>query len=278
LIFREDRFQHPPVTPPALADFPAYLRRIGLAGPPSPTVAGLAALHRAHVGAIPFENFDILLGRGIRLDLASLEAKLVAGRRGGYCFEHNALFAAALAGLGFDVTPLAARVRLGGRTDAPRTHMLLGVRAEGRDWLCDVGFGGGGLWEPLPLEPSGEIRQGLWRFRVVTEGAERVLQNAAPAGWRDLYGFTLDPQRPSDFAVANHYTSTHPDSTFTKVAIAQRTSDSGALALRGSVLQTMRPGADVTETPAPGGDALLDLLRARFGLDFPDGTRFHPRP
>ena len=264
------------MTPGVLGDLPAYLRRVGLDAPPSPTLEGLFSLHRAHAGAIPFENFDILLGRPIRLDLPSLERKLVAGRRGGYCFEQNSLFAAALAGLGFRATTLAARVRLGGRTDGPRTHMLLSVRAEDRDWLCDVGFGGGGPWEPLPLEPGGEIAQGRWRFRVAEDGAERVLQNRGPAGWRDLYGFTHEPQVPSDYEVANHYTSTHPDSPFTKMTVAQRTSATGALALRGSVLQTMEPGEPIVEAPAPEGEALLDLLRARFTLDFPPGTRFRP--
>jgi N-hydroxyarylamine O-acetyltransferase len=277
LLFPDDRFQHPAVTQGALRALPDYLRRIGLDAAPPVTAEGLAALHRAHAGAIPFENLDILLGRAIRLDLPSLEAKLVASRRGGYCFEQNTLFAAALADLGFHVTPLAARVRLGGRTDAPRTHMLLAVRAGERTWLCDVGFGGGGPWEPLPIEPAGEVAQGLWRFRVVADGGERVLQNRGPSGWRDLYGFTLEPQLPSDYAVANHYTSTHPDSSFTKIPVAQRTSATGALALRGSVLQTLRPGAAPIEAPAPDADALVALLRERFGLDFPDGTRFVPR-
>ena len=261
----------------ALADLPAYLRRIGLDAAPPATRAGLAALHRAHACAIPFENLDILLGRAIRLDLPSLEAKLVSARRGGYCFEQNTLFAAALTALAFPVTPLAARVRLGGRTDGPRTHMLLSVRAEERDWLCDAGFGGGGPLGPIPLEPGREIGQGLWRFRVVADGAERVLQNRGPDGWRDLYGFTLDPQLPADYAVANHYTSTHPDSTFTRIPVAQRTSETGAFALRGSVLQTLNPGDAILEAPAPDGDALLALLRERFGLDFPEGTSFRPR-
>ena len=253
-----------------------YIRRVGLDAPPPPTLEGLFSLHRAHAAAIPFENLDILLGRGIGLDLPSLEAKLVAARRGGYCFEQNTLFAAALTALGFPVTLLGARVRLGGRTDGPRTHMLLSVAAGGRDWLCDVGFGGGGPWEPLPLEPAGEVAQGAWRFRVVADGRERVLQNAGPSGWRDLYGFTLEPQLPLDYAVANYYTSTHPNSTFTKIPVVQRTWAAGALMLRGDVLASVVPGEAPVEVPAPAGDGLLALLRERFGLAFPDGTRFRP--
>jgi N-hydroxyarylamine O-acetyltransferase len=261
----------------ALADPPAYLRRIGLGEAPPATGAGLAAVHRAHAGAIPFENLDLLLGREIRIDLPSVEAKLVKARRGGYCFEQNALFAAALTALGFPVTPLAARVRLTGRPGGPRTHMLLSVRADSRNWLCDVGFGGGGPLEPLPLEPGAEVAQGLWHFRVVADGRESVLQNVGPSGWRDLYGFTLEPQLPSDYEVANYHTATHPDSTFTKIPIVQRTFEEGALLLRGDVLAAVRPGEPPFETPAPQGDALLVLLRERFGLDFPPGTRFRPR-
>ena len=62
-------------------------------------------------------NIDPFLGRAPKLDVASLQAKMVASRRGGYCFEHNALLRAGLIALGFDVTSLVARVVLGGSTD-----------------------------------------------------------------------------------------------------------------------------------------------------------------
>ena len=94
--------------PAGTLDLDAYLRRIDYGGALEPTLPALQALHLAHATHIPFENLDILLGRSIRLDLASLQAKLVAGGRGGYCFEQNTLFTAALRALGFDVTLLAA--------------------------------------------------------------------------------------------------------------------------------------------------------------------------
>ncbi len=258
-------------------DLSAYLRRIGLAKEQVPGVGSLFALHRAHAESIPFENLDILLGRPIRLDLPSLEAKLVAARRGGYCFEQNTLFAAALATLGFTVTPLAARVRLGDRRDSARAHMLLSVRAGERNWLADVGFGGGGLLEPMPIEPAAEVMQGGWRFQIVQDGPERVLQNLGPAGWRDLYAFTLEPQLPVDFVVANHYTSTHPDCTFTKIPVVQRTFADVAYMIHGDVFATMRPGAAPEERAIAGDEELLLLLKERFGLAFPSGTRFRPR-
>src|SRR5262249_26564564 len=94
-------------------DLDAYCARVNYAGPPTPPLETLPALHLAHATHIPFENLDILLGRGIRIDLDSLQAKLVHARRGGYCFEQNTLFQAVLEQLGFRVTALAARVRVG---------------------------------------------------------------------------------------------------------------------------------------------------------------------
>ncbi len=96
-------------------DLDAYLHRIRLPTRPTLDVAGLMRLQHAHRLAIPFENFDIWLGRGIAIDSEPAFAKLVTARRGGYCFEHNRLFLDALAALGFAAEPILARVWLGGR-------------------------------------------------------------------------------------------------------------------------------------------------------------------
>ena len=69
-----------------MLDFDAYLRRIGLDQADKPT---WQAVHRAHATRIPFENLDSHRGYPISLEQADLERKLVADRRGGYCFEHN---------------------------------------------------------------------------------------------------------------------------------------------------------------------------------------------
>ncbi|HWC46331.1 MAG TPA: arylamine N-acetyltransferase, partial [Casimicrobiaceae bacterium] len=84
-------------------DVDAYFARIGDVDAPRRDLATLARLLRAHMHAIPFENLDVLLGRGIDLDLSALQAKLVGARRGGYCFEHATLFAAVLETLGFAI-------------------------------------------------------------------------------------------------------------------------------------------------------------------------------
>lgn len=123
-------------------DLDAYLARLGLGLPPLADIDGLTTLQRAHRLAIPFENLDIRLGRGISLDPGHVFEKLVHKRRGGYCFEQNQLFLRALQAIGFDARPLLARVWLVAEGVPPRTHTLNLVRINGEDWIADAGFGG----------------------------------------------------------------------------------------------------------------------------------------
>lgn len=138
----------------------AYLRRIGFAGEPKADLATLTALHADHVGAIPFEALDPFLRRPVGLDLATLQRKLVEGRRGGYCFELNTLFKAGLEAIGFSVTALGARVRWMSAPQeplGPRSHMLLMVETPQGPHLADVGFGSCLIDAPLPLVVDREL-------------------------------------------------------------------------------------------------------------------------
>src|SRR5436190_17504254 len=120
-------------------DLDAYFARIGYMGERIPTAATLRALHLAHTTHIPFENLDVLLGRPIQIDLNSIQTKLVRDHRGGYCFEQNGLFAAALEQLGFQVTRIAGRARHLTTRVLPRTHMILKVEVDEASWIADVG-------------------------------------------------------------------------------------------------------------------------------------------
>jgi N-hydroxyarylamine O-acetyltransferase len=254
-------------------DLDAYLARIGHEGPLAPTADTLAALHLAHATHIPFENLDILLGRPIRLDGESLVAKLVRGGRGGYCFEQNLLFASVLAGLNFDVTLLAARVRYRTARTLPRTHTLLAVVAGNTRFLADVGFGGEGLLLPLPMQPDTTSRQYAWSYRLRAEGTSLVLQSATDGGWDDLYAFTQEPQLPVDLEVANHYVSTHPQSRFVRTLAAQLPGLQERRTLRNRTYIVDRGRATESST-LDSDEAILGVLSREFRLAFPAGTRF----
>ncbi len=252
-------------------DLEAYLRRIGLEAAPAPDLAGLKALHGAHATSIPFENLDIQMGLPIRLDLASLQAKLVQRRRGGYCFEHNSLFFAVLKAIGFDAIPCEARVRLGATEVLPRTHMLLIAKLEGEPWLCDVGFGGEGLLHPVPMDGTAHD-QFRNTYRVAVEGRLRVLQSFHHGAWEDLYAFQPDPRYPVDFEMANHFTSTHPDSRFVKTLTAQLPGPEVRRILRNRAYAELR--GDQVEGRQLATGEVIPMLREVFGIEVPEGARF----
>lgn len=258
-------------------DLDAYFARIGYAGARTPDFATLTALHRAHVRAIPFEYFDIHLGRGIRIDLPSIEQKLVRDRRGGYCFEQNTLFAAALRALGFTVAPLVARVRwqLPPDLPTPLTHMLLRLETpDAGSCLADVGFGSMSLVEPLRFELDREQPAGLEPRRIVARGPLFAQQAKLGDTWSDVYLFSGDEAPPIDFEVGNWYTSTFPQSRFRQNLGASIAGDACRHTLLNREFTTRHADGRVERRTLATADELLALLAEVFGLHFPPGTRF----
>jgi len=251
---------------PAAPDLDRYFRRIGFDGAAPATLGTLGRLQLAHATTIPFENLDVRLQRPIRLDLASLEAKLVARRRGGYCFEQNSLFAAVLRALGFRVETLEARVRPPGAASVlARTHMVLLVRHPEGDRLVDVGFGADGPLAPVPADGT-PVECGGDTNRIVEEpGGLRVLQRRAGSGWSDLWAALPAPVLPIDYVVANHYTSTWPESTFVKSLTAQRPTLEARHHFRGRTY-TRRSGDDSVARELDDHEIYL-LLRDTMGLE-----------
>lgn len=246
-------------------DLDSYLQRVGLHGRPQ-----LAELHRAHVTSIPFENLDPQRGVPVALDQDRLARKLVGDRRGGYCFEQNLLLKAALEALGAEVDAMLARVRFGapGGSLRPRSHLILRVRAEGATWHADVGFGAGTPLEPLPFGPGDVHEQSGWRFRVVEEGAELVLQTADGESWKDLYAFVPEPVPFVDIETSNWFTATHPHSPFvTGLLVSTQHPDGTRLSLSdwGELALTEQTPARSSATPITR-DAIPGLLEQRFGL------------
>src|SRR3954449_8353410 len=152
-----------------------YTERLALAMRPHADAETLRALHGAHRDAFLFENLTIQGGGRISLAVCDLERKFLDEGRGGYCFEHNTLFAAALREIGIGSATLLGRVRRGPPHRWCRTHMVLRVPLDGEVWLADVGFGAMGLLEPMPLRDGATAAQGGFTFRVRRDGLLWVL-------------------------------------------------------------------------------------------------------
>lgn len=250
-----------------LLDVDAYLGRVGYDGDLTPTANTLNTLHRAHTMTIPFENLDIMLGRGISLELGDIQNKLVRHQRGGYCFEHNLLFAALLERLGFTVRRHLGRVLSADpNRPQPRTHMTLNVDIENATWHADVGFGTA-LSEPIPLADAEVSTQGGWSHALARhEDDSWALRSLGPEGWSDRYIYTQEWQYHIDFVAANHYTSTHPDSHFVQRPVAVRLTPRERYRLNGLELSTATPDG-VTERRQVPEHALAGVLRDIFDIE-----------
>jgi N-hydroxyarylamine O-acetyltransferase len=253
-----------------MLDIDAYFRRIGYAGSRAPTLDTLRAVHAAHPLAIPFENLDVLRRRPVRLDLDSLQRKLVTERRGGYCFEQNLLFSHVLAALGFHVVSLAARVLWDRPEDArARTHMLLFVELGEGSYLCDVGFGGFTMTAPLRLEPGVEQGAPHEVLRVVREGREFVTQVRVRGDWRSLYRFDMQQQLQADIEVLNFWVSEHPQSPFLTRLMAARRSHDRSFSLRDNRLSVYYPGGHSEHRELRSVAELRTELGGTFGIEVP---------
>lgn len=258
-------------------DLDAYFTRLGYAGPRAPTLATLHAITLHHASTIPFENLDVLLGRGISLTPEAIFQKLVHDRRGGYCFEQNNLLLLVLRALGYRVTPIGARVRWQKPRDftPPRTHLFLRIHLPGGDWLTDVGMGGASLTGAIPLEFDRELATPHETRRLVREGDRQFHQLWTGTAWADCCEFTLEEMHPIDCAVANWWTSTSPDSHFrTSVTVGRAGRDGTRKAIREGEF-THRRGAEIlAREPIVSNEQLRGVLARHFDLTFPEGTSF----
>ncbi|CAG9175527.1 arylamine N-acetyltransferase family protein [Cupriavidus pinatubonensis] len=249
----------------------AYLARLGLDAPPSPTLESLDALIAAQLARIPFENIDPLLGRPVQIDIDAVFDKLVTRGRGGYCFELNTLLAAALTALGYTVTPLAARVRWGVANDVQTmaSHMLLRVEVAHRSYLADVGFGAPSPFRSLPLSAPAAS---AFPYRLVPAPDDTTastfhgqdLEVRGDQGWLKVYRFDLTPQPWIDFIARNWYICTHPDSPFTQRLMVARTDGDVRLTLANGELAERAADGTVHRQPLSTAGDVIDVLAARF--------------
>lgn len=263
-----------------MIDLDAYFARIGYDGPRTPTLETLRALHLLHPAAIPFEAIDVLLDRGIDLDPAAVDAKLITAGRGGYCYEQNGLFKRVLTALGFEVEGLIARVQWGAPAETPpraRTHMGLWVTIDDEPWYADVGFGGLVLTAPLKfgiIEPQPTPHE---TFRMVPEGEDIALQALIGEVWTPVYQLSREVQLDVDYDLPNWFTATHPSSHFRHNLMVARTTPQARYNLLHNRL-TIRQTDGAVERRLLAADEIGPVLAETFGLSVqPDWTPLFER-
>ncbi|MBX3530425.1 MAG: arylamine N-acetyltransferase [Rhizobiaceae bacterium] len=257
-------------------DLDAYFGRIGYRGNGAPTLATLADIHRLHPAAIAFENLEPFTGGCVSLTMDDLQAKLVRGGRGGFCYEQNLLLMEVLRALGFTVKGLAARVVWNRPADAltPRSHMLLAVPLDGETWLMDVGFGGLTQTGPLRLAPGVEQQTPHEPFRLVDEAGAYLVQAHAAGEWRNLYRFDLAEHFAIDYEVSSFFLCRHPASHFIANLMAARALPDRRLALMNNRYAIHHRDGRTERNEIASADELADLLERDFGLSLPDRSAF----
>ena len=277
---------HQPM-PNQTIDLASYLSRINDDGPADapPTLQTLQKIQLAHTCSIPFENLDVVLTKPIDLDLPSLQQKLIASRRGGYCFEQNGLFIEVLKAIGFDVIGLSGRVRFSiPRSQiTQRTHLFAKVTIDGIPWLVDVGVGG--------FTPTAPIRMDITEQQSTPHDTRRIVpgEEVVDTGmcrwfhqiklndqWQDIYEFTGEDMPAIDKEVANWWTSTHPDSKFRQSIMAAIASPDGSRHTLSTNEYTHRQDGQVLEQRSINSNVqLLETLQEHFGITLPSDTTFN---
>ncbi|MDR0862569.1 MAG: arylamine N-acetyltransferase [Oscillospiraceae bacterium] len=247
-----------------------YLARIGLTAADA-TANDTATLDRlifAHQCAVPFENLDVYEhSRDISLETAALFDKIVTERRGGYCFELNALFHALLVALGYDATPLIARVANGMAGVFPPLHRVTLVQIGGERYFCDVGFGG--VMPAAALKLTVGERQSTRGddFTFARSGENWLTLNHVTAqGASPLLHVCELPQEPVDFIAPNEYCSRASASYFRAVRLVNLRRPNGAVYITGNVLHRNENG-EKSERELTTRRELYNALSEEFGIE-----------
>jgi N-hydroxyarylamine O-acetyltransferase len=236
-------------------DLEGYLTRLGVTAR-EPGLEALAGLHEAHVRSFTFDNIDVLVGRHPGVSLDAVQQKFVGRGRGGYCFEHATIFAAALERLGYQVRRHLGRVGDPGTgTQQGRTHMVVEVVLQDRRHLCDPGFGMS-LLRPIPMSDGAEddYLPG-WRYRVRrTEAGHWALHRLREQGWEVAHTTDELEVVPADVLVGHHFTSTFPGSHFTTGLMVTRHLPGRHVTVTHESLTVRTPGEPTEHRPLREGE------------------------
>ena len=195
----------------------------------------LCALHQQY---IPYENVAIMEGTALDLSPSALFDKMICQKRGGFCFELNALFRTLLQSLGYSVTNLMARIHTNENNLPFRRHQVLAVHFPNEIRICDVGVYSDASRTSLVLDEAGVHFDGLNYFKLFRDEVLGWVLTCkrGEEDYTELSSFTLDPYQDYDFIQACYYAENHVDSTYNKFPLAAIRTTYGRICLKDTTL------------------------------------------
>lgn len=203
---------------------------------PAKDIHFLTQLHVHMIAAVPYDNLWLHYSPSHRVDITAQGNfdKIVtqARGRGSYCMGNHVLLNHILRFLQFPVYLGPARTRA--RIDSIPTGEFPGwvhlvniiTLSDGQIWTMDVGFGGDGPTQPMPLiHDQPQVNLGGQEVRLIhdwiptqlhrTEASKLWIyeyRNGREKPWNSFYAFSTTEAMEADFHVINHFTGTSPDS------------------------------------------------------------------
>jgi len=251
-------------------DYKNYLKRIGFTGEAVPDYETLYELQYRHFLTVPYENLDILNDIPLSLETADLYDKIVVRKRGGYCFELNALFNWLLCEIGYKTTTYFARFLLDLNEIPMRRHRIMRVEIGGAYYIADVGVGSVTPERPLRLieNEETEIRTITYKFtKDPFLGWVLNFKKIKDENWRPLYSFTEEAQLEVDFVQPNFYCQKHEDSIFNKTNMFAIRTETGKYTLDGSVFKTADLSGNITSAKECDENEITEVLKNYFGVE-----------
>ena len=246
-----------------------YLNRICAEPPKELTPQSLMELTRAHLEHVPFEVLEMTEAHTEpSLEPEGLYQKIVACRRGGYCFELNKLFYLLLKELGFTCHPVGVRVLMGRPEPRAISHRGIVVEFGREKWYCDVGFGGRGPKGILCLENPNIQTLTYESFRVHREDDDFVIVHLDGQQQTRMLRFRDEPWLDVDFALLNGYYANHCRSPFIQKKILYLCKPDGWISLVGDVYTTFCRGETTSRAVSNEAEARA-LVSKEFGLHIP---------
>ncbi|HIS40507.1 MAG TPA: arylamine N-acetyltransferase [Candidatus Aphodovivens avistercoris] len=266
-----------------LPDTGLYWQKLGMEAPKEqPNRELLDQMIYAHQCRIPFEDLDIYENKlNVSLGMNDMFDKIIRGKRGGFCFELNALFHELLAETGFQVSAVLGRSLKDAGYVFPITHRAMIVTLGGERLFCDVGYGGPMPPCAIPLEDGCEVSSHGQAFRIergeqapwwnvyyLGNAAELEAARAAGEPEREpisVVGFMDAPMNLNDFVPLSHYCCTSPLSSFTFKRMANRRTDNGSVSITNDEFTRVTPEGKET-VQIESRDQLDQILKDEFGI------------